>query len=264
MVAAYLYLIKIRILTSLTYRFELIFALLKQIIFITLNLLLWKTLFRDKAVVSGVTFEQMLTFTILIAFLNNVYVHSIERNLRGRIRMGNVAVDYIKPINVFAMYFADDLGLIVVNLIQRFLPLLLIFSIFVKGILPASAINFILFLASVIFGFLILWLLSAIFGLLYFWVIDLGPLGGTKDIIVSFLSGSMIPIWFFPKKFQDISAFLPFMYTYQAPVDIFVGKTSIRQALFIIAVQMFWCAAFYAIFFILAKKANRNIMVQGG
>lgn len=78
MVAAYLYLIKIRILTSLTYRFELIFAILKQIIFISLNLLLWKTLYSDKAAVSNVTYEQMLTFTILIAFLNNVYVHNSD------------------------------------------------------------------------------------------------------------------------------------------------------------------------------------------
>ncbi|WP_161496690.1 ABC-2 family transporter protein [Clostridium thermosuccinogenes] len=178
--------------TSLTYRFELIFAIPKQIIFISLNLLLWKTLYSDKAAVSDVTYEQMLTFTILIAFLNNVYVHSIEGTLRGRIRMGNVAVDYIKPINVFAMYLADDLGLIVVNLVQRFLPLLLIYSIFIKSLMPASIINFILFLVSVALGFLIIWLLSAIFGLLYFWVIDLGLLGEIRDYIVNFLSGSRI------------------------------------------------------------------------
>lgn len=264
LVAAYLYLIKIRILTSLAYRFELIFALLKQIMFITLNVLLWKTLFSNKTVISGVTFEQMLTFTILMAFLSNVYVHGIEGKLRQRIRMGDVAIDYIKPINVFAMFFAEDLGAIAVNLMQRFLPLLIIFCVFIKIPLPVTAIHFILFFASAFFGFLILWLLSAIFGLLYFWIIDLGPLGTIKDNIVAFLSGSMIPIWFFPKEFQDISVFLPFIYTYQAPVDIFIGKTSIQHALFVIAIQMIWCVIFFIIFSILSKKASRNVMVQGG
>lgn len=264
MVAAYLYLIKIRVLTSLAYRFELIFALFKQIIFILLNLLLWKYLYNNKTIVSSVSYDEMLTFTILVAFLNNVYVHGIEGMLRSRIRKGDIAIDYIKPINIFAMFFADDLGVIVVNIMQRFVPLLILYCIFVQILLPISIIHFIVFLISVIAGFLIIWLLSAIFGLLYFWIIDLGPLGDTKDYIVAFLSGSMIPLWFFSKKFQEISAYLPFKYTYQAPIDIFIGKTSIQQALFIIVIQMFWCLIFYAIFLFLSEKASRIVMVQGG
>lgn len=40
-----------------------------------------------------------------------------------------------------------------------------------------------------------------------------------------FLSGSVVPIWFFPDWFQRISALFPFIYIYQFPIGLdMVGK----------------------------------------
>ncbi|OJU08340.1 MAG: hypothetical protein BGN88_13490 [Clostridiales bacterium 43-6] len=97
-----------------------------------------------------------------------------------------------------------------------------------------------------------------------FWVIDLGPLGVVKDMIIAFLSGSTVPIWFFPGVFKTIFSFLPFVYIYQFPISIYIGKASVPNALVGLLIQIFWAFLFFLLFLSVNKKAKRHLMIQGG
>lgn len=111
---------------------------------------------------------------------------------------------------------------------------------------------------------MILWLISAVFGLLYFWFIDLGPLGGIKNYLIQILSGSFIPIWFFPQGLQSFLKFLPFIYIYQHPIGIYIGRTPLDEAISGIVIQVIWAAAFVVLFDRMRKNIEGNILVQGG
>ena len=184
--------------------------------------------------------------------------------MRDKIRDGSVAQDYIKPVNLFGMFLAEDVGEIVVNITQRFLPIIIFAGIFIVVPLPASGLHLLLFMISIFFSFFILWFIAAIFGLLNFWLIDIGPIGIAKNHIILFLSGSIVPIWFFPAPVQNVLAFTPFIYTYQTPIGIFIGRTSPEQALTEILVQIFWFIFFLGLLFFVKRKALKNIMIQGG
>ena len=260
----YLYYIKIKILESLTYKYEFFMTIAKQFFFILLTALFWKALYQNSSDIGGVTVEDMLVYSVLSVFLQNFFSRTIENQIRQRMRSGNIAIDYIKPVNLFAMYFANDVGNIVVNLVQRFIPVLLFSMVFIIVPVPVSVTAFLLFLISSVMSFFILWIFSAIFGLLYFWFTDTGNIGGIKDYIINILSGALVPVWFFPESLQQVLVYMPFIYTYQLPISIFIGKTGTKEAFTAMGIQVIWCVIFFIIFHLLSRKALKKVLVQGG
>jgi ABC-2 type transport system permease protein len=115
-----------------------------------------------------------------------------------------------------------------------------------------------------VLSYAILWLLSAIVGLVAFWAMELGNMGMVKDSIVRILSGSIIPLWFFPSSIQTISKFLPFQYTYQTPLAIYIGEIRTVDALKAMGIQFVWIAALYVLLYVVWNKAKKKTLIQGG
>ena len=61
-----------------------------------------------------------------------------------------------------------------------------------------------------------------------------------KTSIVAFMSGSLIPLAFFPKVVSAILSFLPFSSLIYTPVMIIVGKYDASQMLQALLLQIFW------------------------
>jgi ABC-2 type transport system permease protein len=99
-----------------------------------------------------------------------------------------------------------------------------------------------------VLSYMILWLISAIVGLTSFWVVELGPLGHIKNALVGTISGSFIPVWFFPDAIRKFLEFLPFMYIYQLPIGIYIGKTDMTESIKGMAVQLLWVCILLFIF----------------
>lgn len=265
--SSYLYFIKIRMLLSLAYRFEALTTMAVQIIILLVNWFFWTAVYGgtgSNSTVAGATLTEMLTYSIIAVLLSCVFSTRVESSLRERIRKGNIAVDYIKPLSVFGMYFAEDIGESLKNFIQKFIPLLLFASIFLIVPKPCSAAHLLIFVMSACLSFLILWFIAAIFGMLNFWLIDFGPLGIIKNHIIGFLSGSIIPTWFFPEAVRSALSYTPFVYIYQYPISIFLGKVTLREAFTTLLIQLFWCGIFFTLFMLMNRKSNKNLMVQGG
>ncbi|MEA4833079.1 MAG: ABC-2 family transporter protein [Oscillospiraceae bacterium] len=260
----YLYMIKIKILLALNYRYEVLFSLISKLLLLCASVFFWKAAYHNLNTVSAVNENQMIVYSVFSIILSSLFSMSVEGNIRSRVRKGNIAVDYIKPIEIFKMYFCEDLGNSVTAFLQTVIPVLAVSALFIVKPLPASPLNFLLFLISACFSYGILWLMSAMFGLLYFWFIDIGPLGSIKDYIILILSGSFIPVWLYPQQIQSVLKFLPFIYTYQHPLSIYIGKISLTQALYGMLIQVIWIFAFLLLFSFLKNKVEKNILVQGG
>ena len=263
-VSAYLYNIKINILLSLTYRFEVISGIIGQIIIVLAGAFMWQAAYGSAGAIEGVTREQMLVYAVVSSLMGCFLVNTVEQKVRSGIRQGNIALVYMKPVNVFLMYLSEDVGAAVSALLLKFLPVFVFSSIFVAVPLPHSALHFMLFLLGCVFSFLILWLFAAVFALLNFWVIDLGPLGTVKNMIILFLSGSVVPVWFFPAAIREVLSYLPFVYIYQFPLGVFIGRTGAGEALLGLCVQGFWILVLWLGFIMLSKKAKCRLMIQGG
>ena len=261
---SYLHMIKIKLLMSFNYRSEFFIGLFSKFILLLATTFFWKAAYHGLPSVAGVTEEQMLTYNVISNILGAFFAVNVENNIRSRVRMGDVAVDLIKPINIFAMYFAEDVGNMVSNIVGTVIPVVAFSLLFISAPFPVSGVAFPIFLMSMILSFVLIWLISALFGLFYFWFIDMGPIGAIKHYLILILSGAFIPIWFFPDWLQTILKFLPFIYIYQQPIGVYIGRISIADGAMGLLIQIVWIAIFAGFFLLLKRKMEKNILVQGG
>ena len=175
-----------------------------------------------------------------------------------------MALDMLKPVCIYGIYLAEDIGDALAALFQKAVPLVLVGTLLFGAPRPASLLHFILFLFSFAIGYIINWILAALLGLCAFKTLTLGPLANAKGFIMKLLSGSIFPLWFFPAGFRRVLELLPFMNIYQLPLGIYIGQYSMEEILLRTALQMVWCGALWLLFDILQKKASSVVLIQGG
>jgi ABC-2 type transport system permease protein len=260
----YFYIAKIKVLSALAYRFDVISSVIIQGLIVIATSFFWMAVYGDRQSALGVTKEQMLTYTIISALLACIFTANVEERVIQSVRKGSVALDMLKPVSVFGMYLAEDIGAVVIALCQNAIPLLLISCFLIQVPAPSSSFNFLLFLLSAVLSYLINWLITACFSMLSFVVISMNPLRQIKNVLIRILSGSIIPLWFFPQSLQSVLGFLPFVYIYQLPLSIYIGKLGIPDILMQMGLQLAWLLVLYVIFRMIQKKVFSNVLIQGG
>lgn len=260
----YYYIARIRVLISFTYRFEVFSGLAVNTVLLLTSVFLWQTVYRNTQVMSGVNKSQMVTYAIISVILGTILVSDIHWRINQRIREGNISLDIIRPVRLPLFWLAEDFGIAFSSILLYILPLLIISLPLGQLPLPASLTAFLIFIPSCLLSYIILWLMSAMVAMIAFWVLELGNTFIIKDAIIRFLSGSIVPLWFFPKSFQNICRFMPFMYTYQGPLGIYIGKYNIQQALIIMGIQILWIFILSLIFIFIWSRARKRVQIQGG
>jgi len=258
------YLLKLQLLNALAYRFEYISSIGRNLLFVLGSVFLWRTAYRGIGQVAGVTEEQMITYAVVGVLMSACFVVRIDSVLFAKVRHGEIALDLIRPVNLMWYWMTEDVGRALAAVTQYALPILLLSLFFVAPPLPAGVAAFLLFVPSCALSFLLLWQLGALVGMTAFSVTDFGNVGSVKNSVIFALSGRLVPMWLFPDAMAEISRWLPFQYTYQAPLEIYIGRIPAGEAFRILGVQAVWVIALTALASIAWKRAQRRVFVQGG
>jgi ABC-2 type transport system permease protein len=121
-----------------------------------------------------------------------------------------------------------------------------------------------LFLVSAAESMLINWLIAALFGMIAFTAVNIDALIQVKKHLIRLLSGSIIPLWFFPPSVSRVLSLLPFVYIYQLPLSIYIGKGSRAEHLMQMRLQLVHLVILSVIFFVMQRQVTRKVLVQGG
>lgn len=261
---AYLYIARTRMQAMLAYRFQVWTYIIMQCLMMIAVAFFWRAVYGGTEVSHGVTGDTMITYTVVSTLMGSLYWMGVEDRITDAIKSGSIATDMIKPINLFTLYLAEDIGTIAVNFFISTLPLFIVGVLLFGLPVPASGGHFLLFLLSYILGWGINWTFSALFALMSFSAIDMGPAFAIKYHFVNMLSGAVIPLWFFPEWLQKALYCLPFVYMFQEPLSMFIGKYDIGECLIKLGIQAVWFIALTLIFVFAQKRATRRILVQGG
>lgn len=260
----YIFICKTRIIRSFTYKFDVYGNILMQAIIMVTTAFFWKAVFGGETYENGVTADKMLVYTVMSSALSVMFTTGVERRIQQSVQKGSIATDMIRPANPFGIFLAEDVGSLIALVFQNLLPILIIGSLLVKPPLICSPAAIPLFAASLILSMGINWLFAAIFGMWAFTAISMDALFQVKKHLIRLLSGSIIPIWFFPDWLADILNLLPFVYIYQLPLDIYIGSASGEDIRRRMIIQLVWFAVLAAAFLLLSKKSLKRVMVQGG
>ena len=260
----YLYVVKTQIIKSLTYEFNVYGNIIMQTIIMITSVCFWKALYKGRGAVGGVDADNMMTYVIMSSLLSVLFITNVERRIETSVEKGTVAADLMKPINIFGVYFSEDIGNITALFFQNMIPILIIGSLMIKVPVMADIRDLPLFIISAAESFLINWLIAALFGMIAFSAVNIDALIQVKKHLLRLLSGSIIPIWFFPSGVSKVLGSLPFVYIYQLPLSIYIGKGDRSQQMSQMRIQFLWLVILSGVFLYAQSRVTRKVMVQGG
>ncbi len=261
---AYFYVFTVRLQKALAYRSDVYGNIIGQCIVMFATAFFWRALYAGHDVVKGVQVGDMLVYTIMSSMMSMLFSINVESRVSSSVRKGTIATDMLKPINLYGIYFFEDLGYTTSIFFQNVLPIFIIGSLFITVPRPASLGAFLVFIPCVVISYLINWLFAACYSTWAFVTMYMGSMFAVKFQLIRLLSGSIIPMWFFPEWLSDILNVLPFVYIYQLPLDIYIGKLAIEDSLPRIGMQLVWLGLLWLLFRFLQKRITRHVMIQGG
>jgi ABC-2 type transport system permease protein len=250
--------------TAIAYRAHFFVGLIRVPITLLIYYYLWRSIFgyAGAEVIKGYTFADMLSYYAVSMIVGIIAYCDVDEWISGDIRAGLVVADFLRPVSYIWNLFSVFFGLRVFAFFVEALPALFIAVFFIHTSLP-SLINSAMFIVSVALAYLLNYLMSFCLGLAAFWFNEVHGLIKAKNALMAFLEGSLIPLAFFPLFFQGISQFLPFQYLRFIPVNIFLQKYSLAEALALLGIQAVWLVLFYFIAQFTFKKAFKKFAGAG-
>jgi ABC-2 type transport system permease protein len=247
-----------------TYRAAMLAGLATNLFFGLLRLALLKGLYQDQGVVNNLTLSGSITYIAIsqasIAFL---FIFGTT-DLMKSVASGDVAADLLKPVRLFTMWMAKDLGRALVNLVTRGIFFMLIFQFFSPLVWPQKFSQWILFFISILLGWLVSYAWRFLVNLAAFWTPDAIGVGRAAFAVSQLFSGFMLPLQLFPKGVQQVFQLTPFPSIINTPVEIWLGLTRGADIWLALGLQVFWLAALTWLCQVTVRAGVRRLVIQGG
>jgi ABC-2 type transport system permease protein len=185
-------------------------------------------------------------------------------DLVDRIRTGDVAIDFLRPIDVQLGYLATDMGRAACTILPRAVPSIVIGATTFGLSMPSTPVAYLLGLISVLLAVALSFLCLFAVALIGFWVVEIRGIRVLYQIVGTFLAGLFVPVHMFPDWLRVIAMSTPFPSILQAPIDTLSGRAAGSDALIIVAIQGFWVLVIGLLGRVLLRAGQRRLEVQGG
>lgn len=252
-----------------TYRVNWVFYMLGNALACCVSYFIWAAVYRSGGggTMSGFTMPQMVVYIVLM-FLTGAVIASDGAYVVGEeIRDGAIAMRLIKPVSYNATFLFQELGNKLPTEIALAAPMILAVEIIravLSGAPQFSVPNLLLYLFSCVLAYLINFYFNICFGFIAFVIKYLWGANMMKNVVIGFLSGTVIPLSFLPGALEQVFLFLPFASLHYTPVMIYMGKYSGAALGYYIGLQALWAVFFFGLSKLLWRASVRRLTVQGG
>ena len=245
------------------YRLNFIIEIIMVAVRVFLLWALWTALYIGKTEVNGIDLQTMIFYSVTEIIFEALIKSNIEKAVTGNVRTGNIALMITRPVSYPVALFFEQLAHTGGNVIIRVIPYSVL--LLVSGLWKYSSVSLnIWFVISVILSYILAFLYQLSFGFLAFWTMELDGFSNARTALMRFFSGSLIPIWFFPKILQRVADYLPFQAIYSTPLSICIGKIIGQDISFALINQLIWITFFFCLSVFVWSRARRRVIVNGG
>jgi ABC-2 type transport system permease protein len=185
-------------------------------------------------------------------------------DLALRVKDGQVAVDFLRPVDLQAATIATEAGMSLFALLPRGLPSVLLGAATVGIALPASPVFYVLGTVSVLLGIVISAATVYLIAVAGFWLVETRGLQILYMLASGFLGGLYVPIALFPRWLRIAAQATPFPSVMMYPIDVLSGLGGAGRAAWLVLVQLAWLAGVTVFGQVLTRAGRRRLEVQGG
>ncbi len=231
------------------------------------KIFLWTAIFNNanSEVLSGFTLELMIVYVIATQIVFHLTFLNPQFEISEDIRMGTIAMKFIKPISYRLQILFSSLGQTLGEFIFGVAPITVIFCFYLSiADISLSISSVILFVVSVIVSYVINFLIAFTFGIIVFYTKNGFGIMQLKEVVFLLFSGALIPIDFYPQTLKAVIDFLPFKQVVYVPIAILIGRLEGLEAIKAIALQVGWIFIIFLVFNFIWKNAIKKVVVQGG
>lgn len=261
----------------MAYRFNILTWALVTVFEVACLIFLWLAVYQSStggidSSINGFTYKEMIAYVVLTTIFGFVTFNDDTLwFINQDIRKGTIGNFLIKPISYRGKFIASNIGAFLMMSLVFGMPLYTcaLGVLIGIGFLPVISIwdfiaHFGLFLIASALACLLNGAISYIFGVLCFYTSAAWGLNALKTTMISFLSGTLLPIAFFPNVFRDIVSYMPFAGMSQNPVLILMMKYSYLECAKVILISLGWLILLEIIGKLLFNHAIKLVTVQGG
>jgi ABC-2 type transport system permease protein len=83
----------------------------------------------------------MITYTVVSVVMGAVFSTGVQNTIYNQVREGNIALDFMRPLNLLGIYLSEDLGSMVSSLMNKAVPLVLMAALLFGFPMPDSPLG---------------------------------------------------------------------------------------------------------------------------
>lgn len=201
------------------------------------------------------------------AFLALFATWMMDTDLFDALARGNISYSLCRPIRIYNMWFSQSTAARVSRAVLRCLPILIVAAFLPEPYgmpKPASAWHFGLFLITLILGLLVTVAFSMFVYVSTFFTLSPQGVRIVFTSMADFFAGAIIPLPFFPPKWQKILELLPFASMQNVPLRIYSGSMTGTEMERAVVLQIIWLAVLVLLGSGLCRAAEKKATIQGG
>jgi len=260
----YLVLVKGHFMEYTVYSFSVFFTLIGNLFYIVLVFFLWKGIYGTSETIHGMTFNEVFVYLTLASSILVLFHNFTDWGMAYQIREGSIVNFLIKPVGYRLQLLCHAIGSALFTALLVTLPSLVVILLVFHSSIPLG-INLIFFPISLACAFVLSFIVDYMIGITAFYTESIWGISTAKDVMVSLLSGALIPLQFFPESIQHVLQLLPFQAIYYIPLHIITGTgLQLLDYLQLIGIQLFWIGVLIIVSGLFYQKAIRVVTVNGG
>ncbi|RZT26701.1 ABC-2 type transport system permease protein [Kribbella sp. VKM Ac-2569] len=228
-----------------------------------LLIVVWRNVYANRQTVQGVGVDIAVQYAILSLAVAHLALPFRLSSLPERVRQGAIATDVIRPIGVTSQNLAHSVGEAAAALPGS--VAVLIVGCALDGIsAPRDLWAAGFFVLSVGLGLLMAWTMNLTVSMVAFWTTDTRGTFYIYRTLATFCSGAIVPLWFIPEWLAHMLNALPFRLQIFAPLEIWFGQVTYDHSKQLLIQQASWLAVLFLLLHLVARRALRVVVVNGG
>ena len=224
----------------------------------------FKACFQHTSRIGELSASEVTTYVTVTQALIMVAPQWGNLGLADSVRSGQVAVELLRPANLFGMYLSQRLAISLYYVFARMLPVLAFGWCLDMLHLPWSWSALLPLVFSVICG---AWIGACILFLIEassFWLESDQGVRALAVALNSLFSGLTIPIDLLWPWLKDICQLTPFTHTLNTPSQLWLGRFQGEDLIQIIGIQFFWVITLSVVCLWILHQGARKVQVMGG
>jgi len=264
---AYLSIFRLRFAVHLQYRAAAAAGFFTQLFFGFIIVMVYQAFYASTTITQPMTLAQAVTYTWLGQATFRMQPYNSDTEVVALIRSGNVAYELTRPLSMYFLWYSRLLALRTVPTILSGAPLLALTFWLPGGLgwrLPPSPAAGFAWILSMLLALLLGGAISNLMTISCLWTIAGDGMQRILPAVSMILAGMNVPLAYFPDWSQSLLRALPFSGLVDTPFRLYLGAVPAAEIAPRILLQVLWTVALVLGGILLASRAMRKVVLQGG